>query len=546
MFTGFSSALKLTFLLLFFLVLAAGIFVPVYSDEVAIKFIYSRFFLEGAQKVSLFPQCGDSIGDELSWLFYPAAITLSIIYQDLQTLGIRLSGLIFCFSWFGLLAYWSYRQKKANWSARYALIISFSALGVLPFLWVLSRTEQLMIFTALILSFFSCYQLQRESKLKLTLGLLAITLSVSVFFFVHPKSIFFAPFAALAVWCAARNLNLVLRLALFSYVLALASQVYIDAGFISGCQAPKLKTLLSSYTLPPSLLLADPSLFFNLAWNNIINFPDRMLSHLVFSASYQSGWLPALSDMPTYLSIINAIISFLLYFFVVVPHVLILIFAIFLFVVKRLDCNIALAALFALANILTVSFYVNQSFYDGMQHVFSSILIVIFVIQYLIKNDMLSFFCFINRLHAPFYAISISSLIFMMYVFFPTLYDNSNYDLSKIPGQPTSLPVFNVSNHVNEIKKLGESCSLPQSGSEGIVLDHMTYFAYRENQRPIHILYTATEYFGVDLLDGKLIPFLKKKNSPGIIARCEWIPEEFHGNMTKSDRGYCCVNLDSF
>ncbi len=76
-----------------------------------------------------------------------------------------------------------------------------------------------------------------------------------------------------------------------------------------------------------------------------------------------------------------------------------------------------------------------------------------------------------------------------------------------------------------------------------VVVDHMTYFAYLKDRSPIHVLYISEFGYDGDLLNGKLLPFLKERNSPGLITRCEREPNEFRDAQRHNDRGYCCVGF---
>ena len=90
---------------------------------------------------------------------------------------------------------------------------------------------------------------------------------------------------------------------------------------------------------------------------------------------------------------------------------------------------------------------------------------------------------------------------------------------------------------------LGQSCHIPTDLAEHVVVDHMTYFAYLKDRSPVHVLYISKLGYGGDLLNGKLLPFLKERSSPGLITRCEWVPDEFRDIQRQNDRGYCCVDF---
>lgn len=146
--------------------------------------------------------------------------------------------------------------------------------------------------------------------------------------------------------------------------------------------------------------------------------------------------------------------------------------------------------------------------------------------------------------HACMIGLSLISLFILFYLVTPNLITNSDYESASIPGQPLSIPVIGTENHLLSIQELGKLCHIPEIDAQHIV-DHMTYFAYLRNKSPIHVLYVSEGGYGGDLAEGRLLPFLREKNSPGIITRCEWMPNDFRKNEIKNDRGCCCVNLNS-
>jgi hypothetical protein len=539
-----SKNLKFFFIMFFLGVLLTGIFVPLYIDEISVKLLNARFFLEGAEKFSLLPQCANTIGLMLSWVFYPAAIALSFVFQYLEPFGIRASGVFFALVWFSLLAYWCYRQTTEDWFTRFCFLIAFSALGVLPYLWVLSRSEQFIILSILILCLLALYLPLKKSKWQSFIVTIAVVFIVSIFFYVHPKSLFFTPLILVLIWKITSSMHFFVRLSLFSYIIMLVFQVFFDASLMSECNdAPILRDLLKSYTLPLNLLIVHPFVFIELAFSNIIHLPERILNHLIFSNTFQSGWLPPL-ETPKIIRVLNEIIYYILFVLVVLTHLLSIFLSIFLLIRQKLEFRVVVAALLAVANIANAAFYVNQSFYDGLQYIGFSLLILCLLLS--LKDSVV--FVFLYRFYRlfliPLIVLSVISMSTLLYFVTPILWSNSNYEDAKIPGQNTSIPVFKVDKHLESIRKLGAVCNIPENNARSIVVDQMTYFAYIQNSRPIHILYTATDYFGADLKGKKLISFLETVNSPGVIARCDFFPEVFDAYKIKDGRGYCCANLD--
>lgn len=538
-------ALKYILIFTFFCILLSGIFVPVYIDEISIKLLNARFFLDSAEKYSLYPQCSNTAGVMLSWVFYPAAIILSLIFQYLEPFGIRVSGIFFAIAWFTLIAFWCYRQTAENWLTRYSILLALSSLGVLPYLWVLSRSEQLLNLPILILTLLALYLPINVSRLRSILILVIVVFLISIFFYAHPKSLFFSPLMFVLVWKITKPMAPSIKWCVVFYFIFIVLQVFFDASLISKCvDAPIVRDLLKSYTLPIDLLVVHPYVFIDLAFNNIINLPSRMSNHLIFNPTFQSGWLPPIEVTWT-VKLLNDIMYYVFSIFVVLTHLSAVFLFAYLFLKREARLSIVLAALIAIANIANSAFYVNQSFYDGLQYIACSVLILCLFLEFRVsvfENYYVSKFC--KSLFLILILVSIFSMFSLLYLFIFELGVNSKYEGSKIPGQNSSVPLFGTDKHLDSIRELGEACNIPEKGAVSVVVDQMTYFAHVNNHSPVHILFTATDYFGADLKGEKFVSFLNGINSPGIIARCDFFPKLFDQYKLHNDLGYCCVDLD--
>jgi hypothetical protein len=198
----------------------------------------------------------------------------------------------------------------------------------------------------------------------------------------------------------------------------------------------------------------------------------------------------------------------------------------------------------AAGDLINIALYNAQNFYSGIQYIPISIVITTLLFHSLPAVRV--WFPAKVAGHLILSAVATLSLISMFTLFHlitPNLLRNAEYPNASIPGQPLSLPVFGVKAHLDSIRELGQSCHIPVDLAEHVVVDHMTYFAYLKDQNPMHVLYISEFGYGKDLLDGKLLPFLKERNSPGLITRCEWVPTEFRDAHRQNDRGYCCVDF---
>ena len=536
--------IQIVVLVLFFGVLLSGIFLPVYSDEIVTKFRVARLFLEEGSAVTLFPQCTTTTGRAVSWIFYPAGILLSAIYAHLGPLGLRVSGIVLSLIWFALLAYWCLKQtgewKKAL--QRFVGLIAIASLGVLPYLWDMSRPEQFLTLAILLLCLSALFFKERKSARAQGAMSAGLALLLSFFFYAHPKSMFYMPFSLAVVWFATATCHKAIRYGLLLFVVAQCVQVFYYFSALGGCQdAPSIQSMLAVNTLLPSTLFSAPTEFINAGYNNLIDFPDRMLVHLIFNSSYQSGWLPPMANSFEALSYLNFAIYYSLGAFVIGIHILSTLIFLLQFIRRQVSAPVVLALLLVGANVINAFFYNIQNFYSGIQFVPISIIIAALLMhsrRSVKLNNAPSLVVYSLLL-----LLSMASMVTLLTFVTPGITSNSSLAQSSLPGQPLSIPVLGARAHLDSISKLGASCGIPAESAENVVVDHMTYFAFLHDKKPIHVLYVSEFGYGGDLSNGKLLPFLKGLNSPGLITRCEWVPNEFRQAQEKGEMGYCCVNF---
>lgn len=525
--------------------LITGIFLPVYSDEVMNKIYAARFFVDDGRIVSFFPQCSASFGNKISVVFFPAAIILSFIFQDLNPLGIRISGVLVSVIWFVLFAFLCRIQESSSWIKKYSWLISISSLGVMPYLWVMSRPEQLMTISALFFCILVFLIPRISNKIIVFFGLCFLILCVSVFFFVHPKSIFFAPFFLIGIWFAAINNNIFIKCSGVCFVLVVTLQAIFAAIASGTCpDAPYVQQIFSINIIKPEILFHDPLNFIKMIIRNIIYFPSKVFHHVVFNNQFQSGWLPPVEGAHTLRFLLNPIIEFLITYFVIAAHLLaIFTGGVFLFRKKK-NIPVILSASIAVGDFVIVSLFNEQNFYASTQYIPFSLIIFALLLPIIERR-----FNFLSKTIDSVMVLIVGVILCISFainitLIFPLLIINSNSENAKIEQQPISVPVFKNEIHLSAIKKLGESCHLPEVEGNLLIIDQMTYFAYSKNKNPAHIHYVSEEYYGVDLKD-KFLDFFRKNNSPGLIARCEWIPENLKSKMIYGNMGYCCVNFNN-
>jgi hypothetical protein len=322
-------------------------------------------------------------------------------------------------------------------------------------------------------------------------------------------------------------------------------QTLIDASILDACQdAPAVQALLSVNVLSPGILLVNPIEFILAAEHNLLNFLQRVTLHLTFNPTFQSGWLPPLTQSPHILVGLNVAVKYLLGGLIAISHLLAFAVAFISLLRRRLTTPIVFAVLLSVADLVNAALYNRQNFYAGIQYIPNSMIIMMLLFQCLPKNLFSSFLRVCETIMMVFMAILASiSLMMLVYLMVPSMMRNAVFPQSTIPGQPISIPVFNTKAHLDSIRELGKLCHIPEQSAQFVAVDQMTYFAYIKDLHPVHVLYVSELAYGQDLGGGKLLPFLKRHGSPGLITRCEWVPNEMRGSQKQNQLGYCCVGF---
>lgn len=544
------NALSIVVILLFLASLLLGIFVPLYTDEVATKILQARFFAEGGKIVTLFPQCGASFIVDTPLTWYPAAMIYAFLYAGLEPLGIRISGVAMALVWvtlsfWGILKITSIRQYSIYLYAAIAVILG---LGVLPFMLILARSEQWLILLITLYCFFPIISrrvISHESTLNKWGLFFVFCLVTSLFFYSHPKAIFFFPLVIVSVFYTFGIKNrLFLGLSICFLVICTFQSVLL-AKTLTHCEdAPKLSAILSSQTLDFKLIKTSPVAFITTATENIINAPNSITNYVLFSNNYQSGWLPAVNEGSLTFAVrfVNDISQALLLTCLWSAMLLPLFFFYKLVNSAKNRENFFLVLALWIGLVGHLAIFSTWNFYGAALVLPLSLLILV-----LLGAD--SFQLAMQRLWAKCVllialVLSLSSFYVLFNTILPKLILNSHSDKGLIVGQPLSVSAFNFSTQRLRVRALAKTCGINGDDSSHLVIDDLTYFAFERLHQPVHVIYLYGGGFGLDVAGDRVQPFLTKIASDGIIARCTYLPE-FYKDKALRDNNYCCVNIST-
>ena len=532
-------------MLLFTLALLSSVFVPIYSDEVALILLKARIFNENGTLVSLLPQCKSSFVSPLPLTWYPAAVFFGIIYSHLNLIGLRLAGVGGALLWMGGITFWSFKKAPSK-SERLHLVaglVALTSFGVMPFILILARFEQVMI---LCLTYFCLVPLYfgfRRLPSFIARGVVfsSFLLVTSIFYFSHPKALFFTPLILASAICTVSCLNRKCLLFLTLAILLTAYQSYNHAKLLSQCEeAPIVRNVLA-FTLEPSLLIKQPLIFFERSFRNLESAPSKIFHHVTFQKFYQSDWLPPAKETSgDWLAEKLSALSKAIYINWFPLLVFLLSFKIFKEIkAKDISAPTILAAALSLSLVGHAAFYNSGSwnFYTpGLMIPLLIVLVLLIWPEILGSSFSKNFFHFILAGLLIFASLNIGALLTNIT---PRLIKQYKSRAASIPDQWLSVPPFYFEERKTIIRTLAARCGIQGDGASRLVIDHETYFAFEQLRQPLHILYISEAGFGGDIRGSEILSFLNKMGSSGIITRCTYIPPALRNSIQKMG-GYCC------
>jgi hypothetical protein len=534
-------------LLLFASALLLGVYVPIYSDEFATYLLKARVFDENGLLISLLPQCKSSFVSAVPLTWYPAVAFYGIFYSKLNLLGLRLAGVCGALLWISAISFWSFKKAQTGAERLHMVagLVALSSFGVLPFILILARPEQVMIlclaYYCIVPLFFGDRRL--HSFWSRAFVLCSFVLVTSIFHFCHPKSLFFMPLILASGICTVQSISPRILLLLTFFIFLTAYQSFSHADLLYQCDdAPVIRSTLVSFTLDPRLLVNQPKVFFTSAVKNIISAPSEIVHHVLFQNIYQSSWLPPAADSlgDRLADKLNVITSFI--YIIMFPVVLILAsFKVAKEIIARRMSSHAI-----LATAMAVSLIGHAAFYGvGRWHFYTSGLMIPSLILLVLLIWTGSF--------EKIYTMKLARTILACLLFFaamnlcalmanvaPRLIEQSYSRDASLRGQFLSVAPFYFDEQKTTIRALADRCGIKGDGASRLVVDHLTYYAFENLRQPIHALYISELGCGGDISGREIIPFLAEIRSPGIIARCDYIPLELR-NAAKNMDGYCCI-----
>lgn len=529
------------------LALALGNGVPIYIDETMYLLTRGRVLEENFSLIPLFPQCGAPHGQPLPWLWLAPAVFYASLMGWANPAELRMIGIASAVIWLIILvglvfAFFPDRRRRTVWvSAALAL----HAFGVFPLVMVLARPEILLAscIALLLLVYAQSERLEKTGPTSRWLALALSAFALSLFFYLHPKSLLFMPFLMMLMLFTWLRHGKTFVIAALVLVLALAWQTYRMAEQESRCEeSPLVQKYFSIYTLPLSMAAQEPVRFMSSAGENLLTSWKSLVEHALFANVYESGWLPRMEGSSSYLARGANVLTI----FAIGGMGIALVVGMPLFVGWRILRRQARAEEWLTLG-LAIGIGAQAAIYNkNFWHFYNvALLIPTFALAMLLLakrwDNAASDPTWLMKGAAGAALAGTLSLATLAYLFWPVLQEINHEANSQLAYQQNSAQTAHVPEHLERIRTLAGYCGLKPRGEQSLVVDDMTYYAFDQVSRPIHVFYVGQDY-GADLT-GRLPEFLAGIGSRGFIARCDIVPPQLRPLTQFNYGGYCCGRI---
>lgn len=534
---------QLAVLLAFVITLGLSLFLPVYSDEVSWKFMQARLLIDGGVNITLYPYCGASFALVPPWFMVPARLFDAWLYADLAPpIRLRLLGIIHLLIWVTLLL-WLLPKTLALQLQRVTLmsvIIAFITLGVLPFLLIINRPEQVLLL-GLTVIFLLPFLVGSNRSIWLECGrALFLVLIAAVLFSYHPKAFPFLPLIIISSYFSVRHWMLRIPAGGALSYFVVSSYVYWSERMACPEHMEMMATLRKyGGFITLSDILSEPGKTVQIIIHNVfrvIQYPYSMF--FLPQENVEARWMPANDSLSIWALLTNV---FLLIFGILSC---ILFLYILYFLRQRLGTNHGNRQRFGMTVAVIISILLlsglepHKNFYD------TSLIVPLAALAILmsIPIEFLELYpVAMRRLTGSLIGLSLFSQIVLWIGFAPFIQTSLEAEpyISRQWGSFSALQYAHTRASILETANL---CRIPESSTtQYLVVDDLTYTVFAGTYRPFHLTYLVRDLVrqnGEDV--SLLVGFLRQKESAGIIGGCHSFPKGLSDQVIRNG-DFCCL-----
>lgn len=517
----------------FLLSLTAGMLVPVYSDETGWRFL-ERAGIDAFD--GLFSDvCGLNTIAKPPWYIMPvrrfSAATNSAFAAPVF---VRMAGVACALTWAGLL--WLLLSKlEADKKRRLLLgVAAFGLLGLgtLPFLLTLSRPEQPLILSTILMLLIVFSRPPQATGPKMAalkvMGILALSVIAQSY---HMKGVLYASvaFAAILV-CARGRATIAPRMV---GILALVALAVCSAAYWTGrVRCPDDERLAAMYGRENivSTLFAQHDFFdvTNMLASGVS--PLNYVKLAVPTANPMSHWLTPGLIQPA-VSTVFAVILFIFWTFAIGCTLLALGHSIKIRSWTALaEPRLVLAtSLLGVVTVWGVS-QLNRNVYEAA-HVLPALVLAMILSLTLPTVPWSGVMKWLQRAAVVLMPTALMSQVVILASFGPPLFAQIG-QTEYIDDQPFSVPIGNYAEVRRSIASAMQRAGIPSDRRlNRVLVDEMTYFALHDSRMPLHRLGVLSVWNG-NLKDP--VAYLRSRNSDGIVLGCHHLDERLRKVAAKS------------
>lgn len=505
-----------------------GLYYRVYPDESTFKLLQGRYFLDGFQSISLYPQCVGTWRSTppLTWL--PALLWDSVFFRIIGAdEDIRLLGLVFFFILLFVLYKLFSRHFQSTACVVWTITLGALSLGTLPVLLIMNRPEQVILIGVLLVTFISIRPPRKDSVLVDLLRVILIYCIACELVVSHPKALFYSPVMLLGAFWASNRWSLKI-LGSLSILLLIGTTVKFSNERFRCPESAFHQQILLDQSLPLGLLKTDPVLFRKAGTYNL-KHSHKYVSAVQYAAEYQSDWLPPRS---TPLSPVLTSANRVIFGFYVGALGLLLVLALVHFVRGALQLCYTRTEMIAFA---MMGALLGQGFFQATKNFYESAIvlpIVLFAIALLFPRRLIERHRRVATLVAG--ILLVLGAVNMKFIF-------SEFWSYFTAGRIQIVTPAERAKRNAEIEDSLQLCKLDQGGPiQHLMIDDYSYpyLATRAFQ-PIHLDYVS-RWWGQGITD--LPAFLERSGSVGGVIQCEHVPPQLR-SCARGTGTWCCFAL---
>jgi hypothetical protein len=537
--------LRNTVLAVFVAAILAGLFLPIYTDEVGWR-IQERAGFEGVDK--LFSElCGPNTVIRPPFWMMPArwySALFNALFAD--PLYVRLSGILYALVWTGMLLL---VVRRAAHGAREqialsTLAIAFMSLGTMPLMLILSRPEQpiLLAFTGAILIVLAGWKQTAATPAGIawlrSAGILLLALVAMSY---HVKAVATTPLFLVCLALASRGSKALAPRVVLGIVLV-AAGVWAGHYWVERFACPTNAIVRTEYLRNTGAAMVSTT-----SGSQVLPLLGRLLGNVSLylypglpapRVDPMSGWLP-----PNRISAANSFTWFLALVFVWTIALLACLYCLVRAARRALrERKLDARAGLALALLATVIGWSMTGFVSIYEASFALPMLVFAVVLSLSTYEGEAGFA--KAIDAGAVALGLAGIVSVALVtamYGPSLV-HASAERGYLAEQPLSISPFGFAAEKREILAVARSCGISDRVTpHALLLDDLTYFPFMRSNMPDH----RHGLFPKIPLTNDPMGYLRRNGSDGIVSACEPLPPELRARARRQGQ-FCCLAPKDF